>query len=193
MDTATNNNDNEVFEKNFSKNIAEASTQGEILLTNNGTLNPEAIAKLETEIEGKILEKSLSKTAVKKVFFICIESLQNMFIHGYVDNNGAKHNFFILYLTADLKVKMICSNLIANVAIEKISGRIEKINSFTDPAELKTYYLQHLENNTLSDKGGAGLGLITIGMKSGNKLRSEFEKINDDRSMFLMEATINAD
>ena len=192
METAANN-DSEIFGKSFAQNLSSASGRGEVLMTYDGTLNPEAISKLETEIEGKILDKSLSKTAVKKVFFICIESLQNMFIHGYTDNQGYKHNYFILYITADRRIKMICANLIANAAIEKIAGRIEKINSFTDPADLKTYYLQHLENNTLSDKGGAGLGFITIGMKSGNKLRAEFEKINNDRSVFLMEATINAD
>src|SRR5690606_26579350 len=122
--------------------------------------------------------------------FISIESLQNMFIHGYKDDEGNKHNFFILFATSNA-VRMISSNLIANTAIEKLSTHVQKINSFDDPAELKNYYLQHLETNELSDKGGAGLGFITIGMKSGNKLGVTFEKINDERSLFMMEVTIN--
>ena len=65
------------------------------------------------------------------------------------------------------------------------------INSFDDEKALKAYYLEHLENNTMSDKGGAGLGFITIGMKSGNKLKTEFKKINDDFSLFTLISSIN--
>lgn len=186
----TLNKDAEFFDKHFSSNIESVNKAGQLLLAYDGVLNSETISKLETEIESKIVDKNLAKMVIKKVFFICIESLQNMFIHGYKDDTGAKHNFFILYLT-DKAVKMIGANLIANTAIEKISRHIEKINSFNDPADLKTYYLEHLENNELSEKGGAGLGFITIGMKSGNKLRTEFVTINDNRSLFLMEVTIN--
>ena len=69
--------------------------------------------------------------------------------------------------------------------------QIEKINSFDDPAALKAFYLEHLENNELSDKGGAGLGFITIAMKSGNKITPLFEVINDKYSLFLLEIKIN--
>jgi hypothetical protein len=184
------NKDAEFFDQHFSKYVENVNSQGKIILAYDGVLNSETISKLETEIETNILDKNLPKAVVKKVFFICIESLQNMFIHGHRDENGAKHNFFILYIT-DKAVKMIGANLIANPAIEKLKKHIEKINSFHDPAQLKTYYLEHLENNELSEKGGAGLGFITIGMKSGNKLGIQFEQINNERSMFLMEVTIN--
>jgi hypothetical protein len=186
------NKDAEFFDLHFSRNVEAVRKQGELILAYDGVLNPETITRLEAEIESRIVEKGLAKLVVKKVFFICIESLQNMYIHGHKDDAGAKHNFFILYETGR-EVKMIGANLIARNAIEKLRNHINKINSFDDPADLKSYYLEHLENNELSDKGGAGLGFITIGMKSGNKLRTEYEKIDDSRSMFLMEVTINKD
>ena len=188
----TVNRDAEFFELHFAKNVEAVNKAGTLILAYDGVLNPETITKLEAEIENKILDKNLPKSVIKKVFFICIESLQNMFIHGHKDENGAKHNFFILYIT-DKAVKMIGANLITNTAIEKLKEHIAKINSFDEPAALKQYYLDHLENNELSEKGGAGLGFITIGMKSGNKLVTQFEQINDIRSMFLMEVTINLD
>jgi hypothetical protein len=186
------NKDAEFFELHFSKNVEAVSQLGNLILAYDGVLNPETISKLEAEIENKILDKGLAKSVIKKVFFICIESLQNMFIHGHKDDYGAKHNFFILYVTHN-QVKMIGANLVSNTAVEKLTEHINKINSFDDPAALKQYYLEHLENNELSEKGGAGLGFITIGMKSGNKLAVQFEKINENRSMFLMEVTINFD
>lgn len=184
------NIDDQFFADHFNQSVDAANKAGELLLAYDGVLNSETISRLETEIESKIVSKNLSKTAIKKVFFISIESLQNMFIHGFKDDHEEKHNFFILYCT-EKHVKMIGANLIANAAIEKISKHINRINSFNDPAELKNYYLEHLENNELSEKGGAGLGFITIGMKSGNKLDVRFDHINDVRSMFFMEVTIN--
>jgi len=185
----TANKDAEFFDLVFSKKLEYVRGIGSLLMAYDGVLNSETISRLESDIEGKILDKSLPKMVVKKVFFISIESLQNMFIHGFRDQNGAKHNFFILYTTGK-QVKIITANLIANPAIPKLTKHIEKINSFDNPADLKTYYLEHLENNELSEKGGAGLGFITIGMKSGNKLHTEFQKINEERSLFLLEVTI---
>lgn len=186
------NKEAEFFDLHFSKEVENVNAIGQLVLAYDGVLNPETISKLETEIESRIMDKSLAKTVVKKIFFICIESLQNMFIHGHKDDNGAKHNFFILYLTGSF-VKIIAANLVSNSGIDKLKSDILKINSFESPADLKAYYLEHLETNELSDKGGAGLGFITIGMKSGNKLSTRFEEINEKRSMFLMEVSINAE
>lgn len=186
------NTEAEFFDLHFSKEVENINAIGQLILAYDGVLNPETISKLETEIESRIMDKSLAKTVVKKIFFICIESLQNMYIHGHKDDNGAKHNFFILYLTGSY-VKIVAANLVSNTSIKKLNSDIVKINSFENAAELKAYYLEHLENNELSDKGGAGLGFITIGMKSGNKLNTRFEEINEKRSMFLMEVSINAE
>lgn len=186
------NNDAEFFDLHFSKQVEHVNSIGQLILAYDGVLNSETISKLETEIESMIMDKSLPKTVVKKVFFISIESLQNMFIHGHKDDNGAKHNFFILYIV-DKAVKILAANLVHNSSIDKLKQDIDTINNFDDPAALKAYYLEHLEKNELSDKGGAGLGFITIGMKSGNKLAVQFEKINEKRSMFMMEVTISAE
>ena len=186
------NKDAEFFELHFSQNVERVKSHGQLLLAYDGVLNSETIARLEAEIESQILAQSLPKVVVKKVFFICIESLQNMFIHGHKDENGAKHNFFLLSLS-DSAVKVVSANLIANEAIDRLKKHISKINSFDDAAELKSYYLEHLENNEISEKGGAGLGFITIGMKSGNKLYTDYKKIDDTRSMFLLEVSIRLD
>lgn len=190
--SVTVNKEDEFFDVHFSAQLENVKKEGELIHAYDGVLNTETISKLESEIESKIMERGLPKAVVKKVFFICVESLQNMLIHGHKDDIGAQHNFFILK-SLDKKVVIVTANLLSNSSIEKLQKDIEKINSFDEPADLKNYYLEHLENNELSEKGGAGLGFITIAMKSGNKLRPKFETINDRRSLFLMEVTINAE
>ncbi len=186
----TLNKEEQFFDLHFEKNIENVNISSTLILAYDGVLNTDTISKLEGSIEEKIAEKNLPKMVIKKVFFICVEALQNMFIHGHRDDAAAQHNFFIIYITSKA-VKIITANLITNTSIVKLSGDIDKINSFNEPADLKAFYLEHLENNELSEKGGAGLGFITIGMKSGNKLNVEFNKINEKRSLFLLEVTIN--
>lgn len=188
----TLNKESEFFDLHFTKQVKNITQSGNLILAYDGVLNNETISKLETEIEANILDKNFPKQVVKKVFFICVESLQNQLIHGHKDDKGSQHNFFLL-AHSDRSVNIISANLISNPAVEKIKGQIEKINSFDDPAALKSYYLEHLENNELSDKGGAGLGFITIAMKSGNKITPLFETINDKYSLFLLEIKINLD
>lgn len=185
----TLNKEEEFFDLYFEKQVNGARSGGELILAYDGVLNTETISKLETEIEGKIMEKGYPKAVVKKVFFICVESLQNMLIHGHRDDTGAQHNFFILHSDGKA-VKMKVANLVTNTTVPKLKNDLDKINSFDNPADLKQYYLEHLENNELSDKGGAGLGFITIGMKSGNKMLYSFDAINDTRSLFMLEVSI---
>ena len=53
-------------------------------------------------------------------------------------------------------------------------------------SELKAKYLEKLSRTKLSDKGGAGLGLMDIARKSGNKLQYDFENISSQISFFSL-------
>jgi hypothetical protein len=47
-----------------------------------------------------------------------------------------------------------------------------------------------LEKNNFGDKGGAGLGIITLAMKSQNQINGQFKKINKNYSIFLLELNV---
>lgn len=178
------------FKSHFLKTIDSLKNGSEVLLAYDGVLNVDTISRLETEVEGKVTALQIPKGPLKKIFFISVEALQNMLIHGGKDEMGHQHNYFILSKN-HTKVEIITSNLVPNGTIERLKGDVERLNSFNDPAELKNYYMEHLEKNEISDKGGAGLGFITIAMKSGNKLGYEFDKISDKLSLFLLKSTVN--
>jgi hypothetical protein len=187
--------DNSHNEKEFVQQQYEqmllAHQQGEtVLVSHYGELSQSVISNLEGSVEEKITSLEISKGPIKKIFFISVETLQNMLLHGHKNNKGEQHNFFILVKNGE-NLKVISSNLVANSSIPALEKQIHTINSFDDEKALKAYYLEHLENNTMSDKGGAGLGFITIGMKSGNKLKVDFKKINDDFSLFTLTSAVN--
>lgn len=161
-----------------------------VLVHFNGVLTQDQISQLENAVESSVTSIEIPKSPVKKIFFISVETLQNMLIHGQKDKSGDKHNYFILSKNGT-KVEITSANLISNLTIPTLKDKIGKINSFEDEKELKQYYMEHLSNNEISEKGGAGLGFITIAMKSGNKLKIVFEKISDDFSLFELTSTVN--
>jgi hypothetical protein len=161
-----------------------------VLVSHFGELSQSVISNLEGSVEEKITSLDIAKGPIKKIFFISVETLQNMLLHGQKNNEGKQHNFFILVKNGT-NLKVISSNLVANTSIPALEKQINTINSFDDEKALKAYYLEHLENNTMSEKGGAGLGFITIGMKSGNKLKVDFQKINDQFSLFTLTSSVS--
>ena len=185
-------NEKTFFDEHY-KRLLGAIQQNKIVLVNyNGNLNQDQISRLEGEVENSILNIHIAKSPVKKIFFISVEALQNMLIHGHKDHEGNQHNFFIISKNGT-SVDITSANLVSNSAISGLTSKISRINEFEDEKTLKQYYMEHLSDNQMSEKGGAGLGFITIAMKSGNKLKTAFEKINEDYSLFQLTSTVNID
>ncbi|MES2131934.1 MAG: SiaB family protein kinase [Bacteroidota bacterium] len=184
------NNEKEFVKEQYEHLLKQYGQEQAVLLSHHGELSQSVISNLEETVESKVAELEIAKGPLKKIFFISVETLQNMLIHGHKNNQGHQHNFFILTKNG-VKMNVVSANLIANSAIPALEKQIDTINSFDDEKALKAYYLEHLENNTMSDKGGAGLGFITIGMKSGNKLKVDFQKINDQFSLFTLTSTVS--
>lgn len=187
-------NDTSIISSTFSQTYTKLSDQkadkGSIILMYDGVLNSDTISKLESLIEERLFELNLPKSVHKKAFFISVELLQNLLLHGHKDSAGIQHQFIIISKTSD-KLIITTSNLITNSHISKIKEILDSINAINDPAELKMFYMSKLESGELSEKGGAGLGFITIAMKSGNKLSYDFQKITDDYSLFFLETSID--
>lgn len=163
-----------------------------VLVHYNGELNQDQITRLESDVENSVINIAVPKSPMKKIFFISVETLQNMLIHGHKDQTGHQHNYFVVAKNGT-KVEITSANLISNAAIPVLTEQIGRINAFDDEKALKQYYMDHLANNEISEKGGAGLGFITIAMKSGNKLKIQFDKINDDYSLFQLTSSVNVE
>ncbi len=178
------------FESNYKDLINSLSASNNILVHYFGELNQEIISTLEGKVESSIIEQAIPKGPLRKIFFIAVETLQNMLIHGHKNLNGEQRSFFILTKNAS-SVSLYSANLISNKSVPILEKQIDTINDFEDSTKLKAYYMEHLENNQISEKGGAGLGFITIAMKSGNKLKVNFSKIDENYSMFLLCSSVN--
>ena len=60
------------------------------------------------------------------------------------------------------------------------------------PEELKEMYKKQIKEGSISKKGGAGLGLIDIARKTGEKLDYQFLQLDDKFLFFILKVEISA-
>ena len=160
-----------------------------IFISHFGEFNSQKISELTTESEEYLLKSGAVKRTIKSTFNILIEGLQNIINHGELSPNGKQLGFFNL-AESDHHYQMNFSNLIQDDKIEKIQKSIERLNT-SDDNEIKNLYLEKLTNGEISAKGGAGLGIITMAMKSKNKIQFQTKSIDDNLSILTIEVKIN--
>lgn len=146
-----------------------------------------------------LTESNLNKTKEptkikKKVYFIMVESLQNIIKHQDKDDEPETEinpSLFIIQKNGP-KYFITSGNVISVGNINSLQGKLDKINSLS-AEDLKQYYLEVLECGEISEKGGAGLGLIDMAKKSGNKLSFDFSTLDNNLSYFYLQTSINSE
>lgn len=143
--------------------------------------------------ENNLTSVGESQKLKKRVFSIMVECLQNITRHQYIDGREdltADQSGMFIICNRDKSYQMTSGNVVNNDAIPHLKCLLDKVNSL-DKDSLKEYYKKVLEDGSISSKGGAGLGLIEMARKSGNKLFYTFEQIDELISYFYMNTSIS--
>ena len=125
----------------------------------------------------------------KRVFSIMVEGLQNITRHQDVLSEDDRSGIFVIQQKEN-RYYITTGNLIAKNNINNLTKQLDKINSL-EKDDLKAFYKSVLNDNMMSNKGGAGLGLIEMARKSGNNLIYDFKDIDDDFSYFYLHTEIS--
>ena len=116
----------------------------------------------------------------KRVISVAIEMLQNIERHG-----EAREVVFEVNGNT-----IVAGNAIKNENVPALNERLEQLNGL-NKQELKNLYLEILTNSQFSDKGGAGLGLVTIARKSRD-MSWTFTPQGDDLSFFCLKVSVSS-
>ena len=98
--------------------------------------------------------------------------------------------FTQLFLMVALKLIFLIFDLPTILKKRWYRRKLQKINSL-DKEHLREYYREVLGNGAITEKGTAGLGMIDIARKSGNKLEYEFLEIDKYFSFFSLNVKID--
>ena len=160
-----------------------------VLLPYAGDLNFVFANALMARIENVLTKEISSKTAHRRFFAVFVEAIQNIRLHGIADDEHRIHAGVTIYLTGN-QLCSVFSNLIPTVAIAKLESRYEEVNRM-NRKELKEKYMNVMMNGGMSDKGGAGLGIITIVMRSRNPGPYKITPIDDEVARFEFQTCVD--
>lgn len=151
------------------------------------------ITKMFTSMAEEDMDrKDEEKSIIRKVYAVMVETLQNMAKHS--DEITDKYNIgkgLFMIGKKDGTYYIITSNKVTNEKKMDLEKAVEQVNGATKE-ELKEMYRRQITEGTLSEKGGAGLGLIEIARKTRNKLVYQFLPFDANTQFFLLKVEINA-
>lgn len=129
-----------------------------------------------------------------KISFLMAECYQNVARHGkYATEDSSLSDyqgaFYVRSITDCFFIGS--ANSVANDVIPSIKEKLEKVNSL-NADELRLLQKQVLAKGKLSDRGGAGLGIIEMARRTGRKISFDFVPIDSNTSLFLMQLTIQS-
>ncbi len=150
-----------------------------------GTFNTNITDSILNLTESSINQEDVPNKNKKRAYAIMVEGLQNITRHQEKElTNSERKSVFLIQRIED-NYYITTGNIIENQNIAPLVKQIETINQLSYP-ELKKYYKDVLNNGLVSEKGGAGLGLIDMAKKSKSNLSYYFKTIDETTSFFYL-------
>ena len=174
----------------FAYQLYKTMKTNEINLVYEGEVTQD-ITKTFTALTEKSLSKNAESNIVqKKVFNVMVECLQNISKHAdSLNDEDEERRGIVMVSKGEDSYNIITGNVIKNEKVPDLKKSLEHINSL-DKEGLSSLFKQQIKETTISDKGGAGLGLIDIAKKTGSKLTYQFKELNQNVSFFILTSTI---
>ncbi|PKR80866.1 hypothetical protein CW751_06760 [Brumimicrobium salinarum] len=179
-------------------NLYQTMERDNTMLSFKGIVTSDLLSSVLQIMESKLGHVEKSTKTRKKVYNVLVECLQNLYHHNEEvkeENLDPSQSLFSKSALLMISKNEDFYEVKTGNYIEKEKGKIleQKIKSINklNKQELREMYKDVLNHGTLSNKGTAGLGLIDIARKSGNKLEYSFLPVNDEYSFFCLNVKIN--
>lgn len=155
-----------------------------VLMKHFGFFSQELINSLADSTEELMIANNEKRDMIRRVFSIFIEGLQNIRKHGKNDKDGIQKGLLVFYKKGET-FRLVIGNIIDTHLIDKMKSRLDELNTLSQEEVLERYK-SVLGRSILSNSGGAGLGFVTIKMKSRAVLNYQFEPISPEHSLFSL-------
>jgi hypothetical protein len=168
-----------------------------VLLMYKGAITFDLVTSVIETLDRKISFLEHDKRVQKMFYSAAVECVHNLYHHmdevkgsfEDISEHDAKSGL-ITVIAKEKYYNILTGNFIPTKKVYDLKARIDEIN-VTDKDGLRVLYKETLSNGEFSDKGTAGLGLIQLARKTGEKLNYKFDKVNSDYSYFTFQIKIN--
>jgi hypothetical protein len=146
-------------------------------------------AGLLTLLEREMEFSEFSLVGRKRLFMFVLENLQNIIRHGTAKSDEVTS--LVLYSKTAEGYTVSTGNALKKSEVKGLRKNLENITGL-DPDKIREVYRTMLQDSIIGNKGGAGLGLMEMARKTGNKLDYDFLPLDDKYSYFILSKTVDA-
>lgn len=173
----------------LTRRIRDKMMKERLMFVYRGVVTNENSVPLLMLLEKEMENSEFGFVGRKRLFMFVLESLQNVSRHS----NKSQHAdmSLVVYSKTGNGYTVTTGNVLPVSSINDLRLRLNEINSL-QTTEIRNVYRQMLGNSEFSSKGGAGLGLIEMAKKTGNKLDFDFVEIDKDFSYFILSKTVDS-
>jgi hypothetical protein len=173
----------------LTRRIRDKMMRGRLMFAYRGVVTSENSMPLLTLLEKEMENSEFGFVGRKRLFMFVLESLQNVSLHS--DQNQHADMSTVVYSKTGNGYTVTTGNVLPSSDINNLKSKLDEINNLqTD--EIRNVYRQMLSTSEFSNKGGAGLGLIEMAKKTGNKIDYDFVPLDEEFSYFILSKTVNS-
>lgn len=141
------------------------------------------------QAEAYSIESADSVVLRKRLFNVMVEGLDNLTLHT---EPAERMSCFATLLDVGSGYRLFLGNTVPVTTAEMLARRVQLLSEMSD-ADLKEHFLMLLANDGRTERGGAGLGLVTMARKSGNSLTAHVLPLDAGHARLVMEMVLNRD
>ncbi len=173
----------------LTRRIRDKMMKERLMFVYRGVVTNENSASLLMLLEKEMESAEFGFVGRKRLFMFVLESLQNVSRHS--NHNQYAEMSLVVYSKTDSGYTVTTGNVIETERISDLREKLDEINNL-EAGEIRTVYRNMLSHAEFSNKGGAGLGLIEMAKKTGNKLDFDFIELDDKFSYFILSKTVDS-
>lgn len=173
----------------LTRKVRDKMMKERLMFVYRGIVTNENSVPLLMLLEKEMEDSEFGFVGRKRLFMFVLESLQNVSRHS--DHNKHQSMSIVLYSKTESGYTVTTGNVLPVSQIADLKKKLDEINNL-QPDEIRKVYREMLANSEFNDKGGAGLGLIEMAKKTGNKLDYDFVNIDAAYSYFVLSKTVNS-
>ncbi len=158
----------------------------DVLIQHEGPVDHAVVEDLLARTERICLDDGAPVAVRKRLFNVLVEALENLHHHAREDHRAAA---WASLLCSPGAYHVLIGNPAPLTTATLLEHRLGVINEM-DEDDLKQHYMLLLSNDGRTERGGAGLGLLTMARKSQRPIRLTKEVCDPVTALLVMEIVV---
>jgi hypothetical protein len=165
----------------------------EVIIDFRGPISFETMEELLNKLRCSPAFNALRKPVRKRLYGTVVESIDNIYKYAAFNQVDSQGNSRAPLLTVKRQGDVFTisvGNLVLDALVDNLKLKLDKVNQLNNE-ELKSLYEEVINKEAGEADTGAGLGLITMALRTEVDIEYSFEPMDAGYSFFTMKIDIN--